>query len=108
MQTVFENYTASFEIDKKRIELSLWDTSGKSTFLVGAVWGKRINGFGFDVFPWYIYNADNWVRIRMFVSYFLFIEYLHLLKMFGILTATVSLFMVVRRAGRGSLPVTMM
>ncbi|XP_072573618.1 rho family GTPase 3b isoform X3 [Paramormyrops kingsleyae] len=28
VQTVFENYTASFEIDKKRIELSLWDTSG--------------------------------------------------------------------------------
>ncbi|ROL40906.1 Rho-related GTP-binding protein RhoE [Anabarilius grahami] len=26
--TVFENYTASFEIDKQRIELSLWDTSG--------------------------------------------------------------------------------
>ncbi|XP_024264734.2 rho-related GTP-binding protein RhoE [Oncorhynchus tshawytscha] len=28
MPTVFENYTASFEIDTKRIELSLWDTSG--------------------------------------------------------------------------------
>lgn len=28
--TVFENYTASFEIDTQRIELSLWDTSGKS------------------------------------------------------------------------------
>ncbi|CAL8388283.1 unnamed protein product [Boreogadus saida] len=26
--TVFENYTASFEIDMQRIELSLWDTSG--------------------------------------------------------------------------------
>ncbi|XP_051550618.1 rho-related GTP-binding protein RhoE-like [Myxocyprinus asiaticus] len=26
--TVFENYTASFEIDKQKIELSLWDTSG--------------------------------------------------------------------------------
>ncbi|KAJ3584226.1 hypothetical protein NHX12_014722 [Muraenolepis orangiensis] len=26
--TVFENYTASFEIDTRRIELSLWDTSG--------------------------------------------------------------------------------
>ena len=26
--TVFENYTASFEIDTQRIELSLWDTSG--------------------------------------------------------------------------------
>lgn len=26
--TVFENYTASFEIDAQRIELSLWDTSG--------------------------------------------------------------------------------
>ncbi|KFV77025.1 Rho-related GTP-binding protein RhoE [Dryobates pubescens] len=25
---VFENYTASFEIDTQRIELSLWDTSG--------------------------------------------------------------------------------
>lgn len=28
--TVFENYTASFEIDTQRIELSLWDTSGKA------------------------------------------------------------------------------
>ncbi|XP_052361246.1 rho-related GTP-binding protein RhoE-like [Oncorhynchus keta] len=28
MPTVFENYTASFEIETKRIELSLWDTSG--------------------------------------------------------------------------------
>lgn len=27
--TVFENYTASFEIDTQRIELSLWDTSGE-------------------------------------------------------------------------------
>ncbi|XP_072542631.1 rho family GTPase 3b [Salminus brasiliensis] len=26
--TVFENYTASFEIDSMRVELSLWDTSG--------------------------------------------------------------------------------
>lgn len=26
--TVFENYTASFEIDTLRVELSLWDTSG--------------------------------------------------------------------------------
>ena len=26
---MFENYTASFEIDTQRIELSLWDTSGK-------------------------------------------------------------------------------
>ncbi|KAM6897851.1 rho-related GTP-binding protein RhoN-like [Xenentodon cancila] len=26
--TVFENYTASFEIDKQRIELNMWDTSG--------------------------------------------------------------------------------
>uniref|UniRef100_A0A8B9L1A8 Rho-related GTP-binding protein RhoE n=1 Tax=Astyanax mexicanus TaxID=7994 RepID=A0A8B9L1A8_ASTMX len=26
--TVFENYTASFEIDSLRVELSLWDTSG--------------------------------------------------------------------------------
>uniref|UniRef100_A0A9L0RGH9 Rho family GTPase 2 n=1 Tax=Equus caballus TaxID=9796 RepID=A0A9L0RGH9_HORSE len=25
--TVFENYTASFEIDKRRIELNMWDTS---------------------------------------------------------------------------------
>lgn len=30
MPTVFENYTASFEIDTQRIELSLWDTSGES------------------------------------------------------------------------------
>lgn len=26
---MFENYTASFEIDTQRIELSLWDTSGE-------------------------------------------------------------------------------
>lgn len=25
---MFENYTASFEIDKRRIELNMWDTSG--------------------------------------------------------------------------------
>lgn len=31
--TVFENYTASFEIDKQRIELSLWDTSGESQIM---------------------------------------------------------------------------
>lgn len=28
--TVFENYTASFEIDTQRVELRLWDTSGKT------------------------------------------------------------------------------
>lgn len=27
--TVFENYTASFEIEKQRIELNMWDTSGE-------------------------------------------------------------------------------
>ncbi|GLD64826.1 rho family GTPase 3a [Lates japonicus] len=32
--TVFENYTASFEIDTQRIELSLWDTSGQKSALV--------------------------------------------------------------------------
>lgn len=32
--TVFENYTASFEIDKHRIELNMWDTSGESLLLV--------------------------------------------------------------------------
>lgn len=26
---MFENYTASFEVDTLRVELSLWDTSGK-------------------------------------------------------------------------------
>ncbi|XP_051958363.1 rho-related GTP-binding protein RhoN-like [Xyrauchen texanus] len=30
--TVFENYTASFEIDKQRIELTMWDTSGSSYY----------------------------------------------------------------------------
>lgn len=30
--TVFENYTASFEIDTQRIELSLWDTSGRDVW----------------------------------------------------------------------------
>ncbi|KAL9848512.1 rho-related GTP-binding protein RhoE isoform 4-T4 [Geothlypis trichas] len=40
--TVFENYTASFEIDTQRIELSLWDTSGGKPSalneLLGAFW----------------------------------------------------------------------
>lgn len=27
---MFENYTASFEIDTQRVELRLWDTSGKT------------------------------------------------------------------------------
>ncbi|KAK6315393.1 hypothetical protein J4Q44_G00149220 [Coregonus suidteri] len=30
--TVFENYTASFEIDTQRVELSLWDTSGSAYY----------------------------------------------------------------------------
>lgn len=30
--TVFENYTASFEIDKQRTELNMWDTSGSSYY----------------------------------------------------------------------------
>ncbi|XP_062859350.1 rho-related GTP-binding protein RhoN-like [Trichomycterus rosablanca] len=30
--TVFENYTASFEIDKRRIELNMWDTSGSAYY----------------------------------------------------------------------------
>ncbi|KAM9431740.1 rho-related GTP-binding protein RhoN-like [Clarias gariepinus] len=30
--TVFENYTASFEIDKRRIELNMWDTSGSNYY----------------------------------------------------------------------------
>ncbi|XP_072229934.1 rho-related GTP-binding protein RhoN-like [Leuresthes tenuis] len=30
--TVFENYTASFEIDKQRIELNMWDTSGAAYY----------------------------------------------------------------------------
>lgn len=29
---MFENYTASFEIDKRRIELNMWDTSGSSYY----------------------------------------------------------------------------
>ncbi|KAA8581524.1 hypothetical protein FQN60_003105, partial [Etheostoma spectabile] len=32
--TVFENYTASFEIDKQRIELNMWDTSGRTHLVV--------------------------------------------------------------------------
>lgn len=28
--TVFENYTACLETDEQRVELSLWDTSGKT------------------------------------------------------------------------------
>lgn len=27
--TVFENYTAGLELEEQRVELSLWDTSGK-------------------------------------------------------------------------------
>lgn len=27
--TVFENYTACLELEEQRVELSLWDTSGK-------------------------------------------------------------------------------
>ncbi|XP_051522949.1 rho-related GTP-binding protein RhoN-like isoform X1 [Myxocyprinus asiaticus] len=36
--TVFENYTASFEIDKQRIELTMWDTSevGSGIILMAA------------------------------------------------------------------------
>ncbi|XP_059725036.1 rho-related GTP-binding protein RhoN isoform X2 [Haemorhous mexicanus] len=30
--TVFENYTASFEIDKQRTELNMWDTSGSAYY----------------------------------------------------------------------------
>ncbi|XP_039596059.1 rho-related GTP-binding protein RhoN isoform X2 [Polypterus senegalus] len=30
--TVFENYTASFEIEKQRIELNMWDTSGSAYY----------------------------------------------------------------------------
>nr|XP_035977127.1 rho-related GTP-binding protein RhoE [Halichoerus grypus] len=37
--TVFENYTASFEIDTQRIELSLWDTSGKRVVGPRGAWG---------------------------------------------------------------------
>lgn len=33
--TVFENYTASFEIDKQRIELNMWDTSGEMRLWFG-------------------------------------------------------------------------
>lgn len=30
MPTVFENYTACLETEEQRVELSLWDTSGKT------------------------------------------------------------------------------
>ncbi|XP_062451895.1 rho-related GTP-binding protein RhoN isoform X3 [Rhea pennata] len=33
--TVFENYTASFEIDKQRTELNMWDTSGRAAGAAG-------------------------------------------------------------------------
>ncbi|XP_042199321.1 rho-related GTP-binding protein RhoN [Callorhinchus milii] len=32
VSTVFENYTASFEIEKQRIELNMWDTSGSAYY----------------------------------------------------------------------------
>uniref|UniRef100_A0A8V5GVX8 Uncharacterized protein n=1 Tax=Melopsittacus undulatus TaxID=13146 RepID=A0A8V5GVX8_MELUD len=35
--TVFENYTASFEIDKQRTELNMWDTSAPG--ILGRVFG---------------------------------------------------------------------
>uniref|UniRef100_A0A4W6E165 Uncharacterized protein n=1 Tax=Lates calcarifer TaxID=8187 RepID=A0A4W6E165_LATCA len=41
--TVFENYTASFDLDMQRVELRLWDTSGEDTphtELLGAGWEK--------------------------------------------------------------------
>ncbi|CAB1434516.1 unnamed protein product [Pleuronectes platessa] len=37
--TVFENYTASFEIDKQRIELNMWDTSGEAHLGFGGLFG---------------------------------------------------------------------
>ncbi|NXC97498.1 RND3 protein, partial [Certhia familiaris] len=42
--TVFENYTASFEIDTQRIELSLWDTSGERCPSHPGNSGKGIRG----------------------------------------------------------------
>ncbi|CAH1238786.1 rho-related GTP-binding protein RhoN-like [Branchiostoma floridae] len=30
--TVFENYKAGFEVEKQRVELSLWDTSGQTAY----------------------------------------------------------------------------
>lgn len=32
--TVFENYTACLELDEQRVELSLWDTSGKTKRMI--------------------------------------------------------------------------
>lgn len=31
--TVFENYTACLELEDQRVELSLWDTSGKDEII---------------------------------------------------------------------------
>lgn len=46
---MFENYTASFEIDTQRIELSLWDTSGNyappSPLLSASPQGVTARGF---------------------------------------------------------------
>lgn len=51
--TVFENYTASFEIDKQRIELNMWDTSGKTRlgFVLIVMWWEELTVKGLGVFP---------------------------------------------------------
>lgn len=56
--TVFENYTASFEIDKHRIELNMWDTSGKtaSASAPSAGGGGLRVGGDFDLSRWMYFD----------------------------------------------------
>lgn len=61
--TVFENYTASFEIDKHRIELNMWDTSGKTASVAAPPEGTDRSDL--DVFPFLFHStpASSLVRI---------------------------------------------
>lgn len=73
--TVFENYTASFEIDSLRVELSLWDTSGKMTsFQRSSAW-LRMPKFAKNTVKWYEENVMREVdaieeRVADLTSYF--------------------------------------
>lgn len=63
--TVFENYTASFEIDKHRIELNMWDTSGKTASVAAPPEGDGALGPGRRSipFPFHSIPASSLVRI---------------------------------------------
>jgi hypothetical protein len=57
---VFENYTASFEIDKQRIELNMWDTSGKAiSWLSHSPQDSDIQSALCDICPWLGWQEDT-------------------------------------------------